>query len=510
MVAGQYYDASGVNISQSGSYQGLGGGGGTFVAISGSQQTPLLVAGGGGGTGQYTSFAGGPYYGLDGVTTNTGGTSRRGATGGTNGNGGNSHTGINSYDGGAGGGFYGNGYNGNGTLTKPLGYVAYAGEGGYAFVSGSKGGGTHNSWSDPSTYASTRGGFGGGGGGNGIISAGAGGGYSGGGTGFSNANTQSDGGGGGGSYISGSLSYVGTSDGNYNSTTTFEGYTIENLATYNTGSGYVKVTLLGPPPSPSITPTTTPTNTPTLTPFFTPSVTPTTTTTSTPTPTNNQIVTSGLMFNLQTAPSAGTTWTDSSGNGRNATLQGTPSYVSNNGGGIKLNNAAYTGTDHISVPYNFTGSTVTVEIVASFNPTSNWATIWGNEAYTANNGYMAYMPNTTSITYGKPASSANKTITASNSIRHWTFVIDGASHSLFLNGTQVGTTDSIPAQTSFVTTEFLFGARHTNAGTGATDKMNNSTASLYPVYYQMRVYNRALSTGEISTNFNAIRSTYGL
>jgi hypothetical protein len=503
MVGGQYYDASGVNISQSGSYQGLGGGGGSFVAVSGSQQTPLLVAGGGGGTGHYMSFAGGPYYGLDGVTTNTGGTSRRGATGGTNGNGGNSHTGINTYDGGAGGGFYGNGYNGNGTLTKPLGYVSFAGEGGYAFVSGSKGGGTHNQWTDPSTYASSRGGFGGGGGGNGIISAGAGGGYSGGGTGFSNGSTQSDGGGGGGSYISGSISYIGTSDGNYNSLTTYEGYTVENLATYNTGSGYVKVTLLGPP----ATPTQTPTNTPTS---VTPTVTPTNTVTPTITPTNNSIVSSGLMFNLQSAPSSGTSWTDNSGNGRNATLQGTPTYVSNNGGGIRLNNASYNGTDYISVPYNFTGSTVTVEIVASFNPTSNWATIWGNEAYSNGTGYFAYMPNTTSISYGRPTGLATESITASNSIRHWTFVINGTSHSLFLNGTQVGTTDTITAQTSFVTTEFLFGARHTNAGTGATDKMNNSNAANYPVFYQMRVYNRALSTGEISTNFNAIRGTYGL
>jgi hypothetical protein len=503
MVAGQYYDASGVNINQSGSYQGLGGGGGTFVAISGSQQTPLIVAGGGGGTGHYTSFAGGPYYGKDGVTTNTGGTSRRGSLGGINGNGGTSHSGSNTYDGGAGAGFYGNGVNGNGTLTKPLGYVPNYGEGGYSFISGSKGGGTNNSWSDPSTYASSRGGFGGGGGGNGIISAGGGGGYSGGGTGFSNGSTQSDGGGGGGSYISGSISYIGTSDGNYNSLTTFEGYTVENLATYNTGSGYVKVTLLGPPPTPSVTPTITPSS-------DTPTPTPTNTITPTITPTNTNLVTSGLMFNLMSAPSSGTSWTDSSGNGRNATINGTTSYVSNNGGGIKLNNTDYTGTGYISVPYNITGNTVTVEIVASFNPTSNWATIWGNEAYSVGNGYFAYMPNTTSITYGKPNSISTESVTAGNAIRHWTFVISGTTQSLYLNASQVGASDTVTAQTSFVNTEFLFGARHTNTGTGATDKMNNSTVANQPVFYQMRVYNRALSGPEITTNFNSIRGTYGL
>ena len=222
------------------------------------------------------------------------------------------------------------------------------------------------------------------------------------------------------------------------------------------------------------------------------------------------IVTSGLMFNLQTAPSSGTTWTDASGNGRNATLQGSPSYVSNNGGGIRLNNVNYTGTDYISVPYNFTGSTVTVEIVASFNPTSNWATIWGNDAYSTSTGYFAVMTSTTSITYGKPQGGATETITASNAIRHWTFVINGTTLSLFLNGVQVGTSDTVVAQTLFATNNLYFGSRHNNDGTGATDKMNNSTAANYPVFYQMRAYNRALSGAEITTNFNTIRGTYGL
>lgn len=225
---------------------------------------------------------------------------------------------------------------------------------------------------------------------------------------------------------------------------------------------------------------------------------------------NPPIVTSGLVFNLQTAPASGTTWTDATGNGYNATLQGSSSYTGSFGGGVKLNNAAYTGTDYISVPYNISSNTVSVEIVASFNPTSNWATIWGNEGYSAGRGYYATMQTTTGITYGKPNSSSSETITASNAVRHWMFVINGTTQSLYLNASQVGASDTVTAQTLFVTTEFLFGARHTNAGTGATDKMNNSTTSLQPVFYQMRLYNKALSGSEITQNFNAIKSTYGL
>lgn len=221
------------------------------------------------------------------------------------------------------------------------------------------------------------------------------------------------------------------------------------------------------------------------------------------------IVTSGLQFNLQSAPTSGTTWTDASGNGYNATLQGSATYVSTNGGGIKLPNTDYTGSSYISVPYNISSNTVTVEIVASFNNTSHWATIWGNENYNAGSGYMAYMTNSTTMYWGKPSGSLS-TITASSTVRHWTFVISGTSQLLYLNGSQLGTTTTVVSQGSFVTTEFLFGARHTNGGTGATDKLNNSNSTLQSVFYQMRVYNRALSSAEVTQNYTAIQGIYGI
>ena len=222
------------------------------------------------------------------------------------------------------------------------------------------------------------------------------------------------------------------------------------------------------------------------------------------------LVRSGLVFNLQTAPSSGTTWIDESGNGYNAIISGSATYVSNNGGGIKLNNANSTGTDFISVPYNIPSSTLTVEVVASFNPTSFWGSIWGNDSWNAGRGYLAYMPASTTISYGKSALGTSETITASNAIRHWTFVINGTQHSLYLNGVQVGTTDTVTIQTLFATSELYFGARHVNTGIGPTDRMNSSITANQPVFYQMRVYNRALSVAEITQNFNVIKGTYGI
>ena len=221
-------------------------------------------------------------------------------------------------------------------------------------------------------------------------------------------------------------------------------------------------------------------------------------------------VTSGLQFNLQTAPTSGSTWTDTSGNSRNATLVGSPSYVSNNGGGIRLNNANTSGTDYISVPYNIASNTVTVEVVASFNPTSFWGVIWGNEIYNTDGGYLAYVDSSTSISYGIPNNETAETITDSNAIRQWIFVINGTQASLFLNGSQVGTTDTINNQTIFATGDFYFGSRHLNDGTGSTDTINNSNSADYPVFYQMRVYNKALSGAEITQNYNAVKDTYGI
>jgi hypothetical protein len=222
-------------------------------------------------------------------------------------------------------------------------------------------------------------------------------------------------------------------------------------------------------------------------------------------------VTSGLQFNLQTAPISGTTWTDTSGNSLNATLVGSPSYVSNNGGGIRLNNADGNGTDYISVPYNIVSNTVTVEVVASFNPTSFWGSIWGNEIYDTSGGYVAYMDNSTNLYYGIPNNETTVTITDSNAIRHWIFVIDSTQASLFLNGSQIGTTATISNQTIFATDDFYFGARHNNNGIGfGGDTMNNSNSADYPVFYQMRVYNKALSGAEITQNYNAVKDTYGI
>ncbi len=232
-------------------YVGVGGGGGSFFVLSGSN-TPYLVAGGAGGQGAYSGdvmgFPGqlksGSLHG-SGSTSTTGSLSRHNAPGGTGSLGGRSHINTGSvvssnlYDGGAGGGFLGNGMRGDGTFTMTA--LGSHGAGGYAFVSGAVGGFAATSYTPNNA---TAGGFGGGGGGT-PIAGGGGGGYAGGAGSWGSSQPASDGGGGGASYITSSVSSVLTSNGLYDGLNTFSGSNITTIGAFNSGSGYIRVRKLG-------------------------------------------------------------------------------------------------------------------------------------------------------------------------------------------------------------------------------------------------------------------------
>lgn len=241
IICGQYLDATN-GLASVTTYAGLGGGGGTFVNNA-TTSTLLMAAGGGSGASIYASTTPTGYAGANGQTTTWGGngTVTGSNVGGINGNGGTIYTTIGSnYRGGCGAGWLSNGKNGDGTLPPTYPSATTYGNGGLSYANGFIGGSYGTSWSNPSNYASTYGGFGGGGGGNGIITGGAGGGYSGGGQ--SGTNTYNGQPGGGGSYIISSATGVATSDGNFNLVSTFNGSGITNLAAYNQGPGYVTIT----------------------------------------------------------------------------------------------------------------------------------------------------------------------------------------------------------------------------------------------------------------------------
>jgi hypothetical protein len=209
------------------------------------------------------------------------------------------------------------------------------------------------------------------------------------------------------------------------------------------------------------------------------------------------IVQDGLVANLINPPSSGTTWTDASGNGNNATLNGSPTYTSSNGGGYTTSSTSY-----FSIPYNLP-NTFTISVACSLNPSKFWATLWGNESWNAGKGYIAYLLSNSTMNLGSSTGVASISVTGINTVHIWDFVVNGTSYTVYRDGVSVGTGTFTAPSGGLSTTGLYFGARHGNDGTSYTDALPGS-------YYSMRVYNRALSADEINTNFSVLRGNYGL
>ena len=209
------------------------------------------------------------------------------------------------------------------------------------------------------------------------------------------------------------------------------------------------------------------------------------------------IVQEGLVANLINPPSSGTTWTDASGNGNNATLNGSPTYTSTNGGGYTTSANSY-----ISLPNNLS-STFTVSVACSLNPSKFWATLWGNESWDAGKGYIAYLLSNSTMNLGSSTGVASISVTGINTVHIWDFVVNGTSYTVYRDGVSVGSGTFTAPSGGLSTNGLYFGARHSNNGTSYTDALPGT-------YYSMRVYNRALSADEINTNFSVLRGNYGL
>lgn len=222
------------------------------------------------------------------------------------------------------------------------------------------------------------------------------------------------------------------------------------------------------------------------------------------------LVTSGLVMNLQTAPSSGTIWTDASGNGNSGSLitvsTGTLTYTGSYGGGIVAGGPAGSNTA-ICTPYNLTSS-FSVEVIVQPNSSNYWAVLWGNEIYSTK-GWYAFWNGNASLAAGGPLSSLSySTPTATSNVPvHLVFTLQTGSFNMYRNGVlQTGTGTYTGPSAGVSTTGLNFGSRHPNT----TGTRNTPTDSLKGVFYQMRVYDRGLTAAEARQNFDTIKGTYSL
>ena len=226
-----------------------------------------------------------------------------------------------------------------------------------------------------------------------------------------------------------------------------------------------------------------------------------------------KIVTDGLVFavdaaNKKSYPGSGTTWKDLSGNGNDGTLTNGPTFDSGNGGSIIFDGA----DDYIIVPVtNFNTvltNSITLETFINISNTIGYQLIGGGQdnvlyRYTAAfNWNQTGQPNKIGFDLEAVNGQVRLTSTSTYTSNNWLHLVgiyDGSIAKFYVNNIlediDTGTSGNINNFDGFII------GRDIDLSAG---RVFNGKMACY------KVYNRALSTSEVSQNYNALKSRFGL
>jgi hypothetical protein len=221
--------------------------------------------------------------------------------------------------------------------------------------------------------------------------------------------------------------------------------------------------------------------------------------------TGPNIITNGLVLSLDAAntksyPGSGTTWRDLSGNNNSGSLVNGPTFNSANGGSIVFDG----NDDYISISQNINPPNITLEFFYKALISTPYEYLISNarDCCGPQNGYELHIVN------GVPRFSIwnstqlglNGTTTLINQIYHITATYDGLQLKIYQDSvltSMINSTLGIGSSPSF---NLAIG------GMGFNPAVYNLTGNIYVG----RVYNRALTAAEISQNFNATKTRFGL
>ena len=226
------------------------------------------------------------------------------------------------------------------------------------------------------------------------------------------------------------------------------------------------------------------------------------------------IVTANLSMNLDAATyTSGLTWTDTSGNGKNANIAGaTTTYTLGTGVNvIRFNGSAFANaylgfgtTLDTSAGYTFEVWAQPAASNTSYTLVGEWNNNTVNSGWTdAQMGFLSN--NRISAGYYSGATAIAPTVTAGGSWYNIVFTYNGASNgNLYVNGTKVATTAQIVKSNPGGT--FLSLGKFDGAGGYIGGVANNFTGNIGA----WRVYARNLTDAEILQNYRALSWRYGL
>ena len=224
-----------------------------------------------------------------------------------------------------------------------------------------------------------------------------------------------------------------------------------------------------------------------------------------------QIVQSGLVLHLDAGnaasyPGSGTTWTDLSSNSKNYTLTNGPTYSSSNGGIITFAGASSQYATSATTLFNSTTfNTYTMNLWAYPTGAGNFVSVLGQA--TVNTGYHYSAIEISAggtISFGQWTGGMTTIATSTKSLNAWYNLVityNGTTATAYVNGASVGSTNIIWSSPGANTFMALMAIDTTKMVTGAY-----ASGSLGA----FMVYNRGLTADEVTTNFNTLRSRYGI
>jgi hypothetical protein len=225
------------------------------------------------------------------------------------------------------------------------------------------------------------------------------------------------------------------------------------------------------------------------------------------------ITTSGLVTwldgssSLYSYPGSGTTWYDISGNGNHATLYNGVSYSSGTGYLALDNSNGYIQLASNSSAAPYANQSFTVDMwVYRYSAGRNYEILWSQDytshtsPYYSNHIRMDNDPGSINAMGGYSVGTGNLASAVTTGVwQHWVVTRDSATGNnyMYKNGAQLSQTLAQGGAITYYTNPLWVG------------KSNfQSSSELY--FGSVRYYNRALTAGEVSTNFSATRSRFGV
>jgi hypothetical protein len=211
------------------------------------------------------------------------------------------------------------------------------------------------------------------------------------------------------------------------------------------------------------------------------------------------VIDTGLVLALDAAdrnsyPGSGTTWTDLSGNGRNATINGSPTFT--NGYFDITSDSTYISLSNSGLVPRTNDFTYSCWI--NFDATDSLDTIFENGSWT-DTLLFRYQTNLVAV-YAEGALRGSFSWTATAGV--WYNVVfkrESGTCSMYINNTLTGTPFTMTTDINLANTNlFLMRSQH------AVNQFLNGKIATFSIY------NRALTASEIQQNFNMLRGRFGI